>query len=74
MLRDFDAKDNAVRVGNADGLLAGEFPRQVVESKRRSDGIFPKCKKCLFGLAAEFWMLSCELCKCTVDWAVHDMV
>ena len=37
VLCDFNAQDNAVRIGNAHGLLAGEFLRQVVESKRRSD-------------------------------------
>ena len=52
MLGDFNAKDNAVRVGNAHGLLAGELPRQVVATKRRREGISPKSKKCFFGLAA----------------------
>ena len=40
MLGDLDAQDNAVRVGNAHGLLAGEFPRQVVEAKRWFKRVF----------------------------------
>ena len=35
MLRDFNAQDNAVCVGNAHGLLTGELPCQVMEAKTK---------------------------------------
>ena len=63
MLRDFNAKDNAVRVGYADGLHSGEFSRQVVEAKRWFKRVVYYGK--LRSMAIRFL---------AVDWAVHDVV